>query len=521
MATEGSHRSTHWLDRIERAGNALPHPVTLFALALAAVMLLSQIAAALGWSAEKPAGAAAAGDIVTARGLLEADGIWWLLAGMVDNFVTFPPLGLVIVAMLGIGVAERSGLLPALLERLLQWTPQRLLTPVVVLLGILSSITLDAGYILLPPLASALFHAAGRSPLAGLAAAFAGVSAGFGANLVITALDPMLAGLTQAAARILQPDYAVAVTANWWLMIVSTFVLTLVGWWITARWVEPRQQTASALAAAVDSAANGHGNDSGKDVGNDHGAACGRGLRAAGSTAAMLGAVLLALILIPGAPLHGDGENFARWIEVMVPLLLVFFLLPALAYGIVAGTIRRDRDVADMFAATVSALAPYIVLAFVAAQFIAAFDYSQLGLLLALSAGQALAALAIPAPVLGIGFVLAVMLANLFIGSASAKYAFLAPVFVPMLMQTGLSPELTQAAYRIGDSVTNIITPLNPYWVIVLAFVQRWQSGAGIGTLLALMLPYAVGFALVWPLLLGVWIVLGIPPGPGAPVLMD
>lgn len=508
MAEFDSGRGTRWLDRLERAGNALPHPVTLFALALVAVMVLSQIAAWFGWSAEKPAGAATAGEVVSARGLLEADGIWWLLAGMVENFMTFPPLGLVIVAMLGIGVAERSGLIPALLERLLLWTPQRLLTPAVVLLGILSSVTLDAGYILLPPLAAALFHAAGRSPLAGLAATFAGVSAGFSANFVITALDPMLAGLTEAAARILEPDYAVAVTANWWLMIVSTVILTLIGWWVTARWVEPRQQAVATVNVEVE------------NRGHEVGPAPSRGLRAAGLTAVLLAGVIVALILVPGAPLHGDGDNFARWIEVMVPLLLVIFLLPALAYGVAAGTIRSDRDVADMLAATISALAPYIVLAFVAAQFIEAFNYSQLGLLLALSGGQALAALAIPAPILGIGFVLAVMVANLFIGSASAKYAFLAPVFVPMLMQAGLSPELTQAAYRIGDSVTNIITPLNPYWVIVLAFVQRWQPGAGIGTLLALMLPYAVAFALVWSLVLAVWIALGIPPGPGAPVLV-
>uniref|UniRef100_UPI0025C46803 AbgT family transporter n=1 Tax=Aquisalimonas sp. TaxID=1872621 RepID=UPI0025C46803 len=253
-------------------------------------------------------------------------------------------------------------------------------------------------------------------------------------------------------------------------------------------------------------------------AGHDTGAHPDRGLRAAGVAFAIILLVVLLLILIPGAPLHGEGEHFARWVEAMVPLLLVVFLVPGLAYGVRAGTIASDHDAARLLADTMAALAPYIVLAFVAAQFIEAFNYSQLGLLLAISGGQALAALAIPAPMLAVGFLLVVMLANLFIGSASAKYAFLAPVFVPMLMQAGLSPELTQAAYRIGDSVTNIITPLNPYWVIVLAFVQRWQPGAGIGTLLALMLPYAIAFAFAWPLLLAVWIMLGVPPGPGAPV---
>ncbi|TVP54891.1 MAG: AbgT family transporter, partial [Halomonadaceae bacterium] len=366
-----------------------------------------------------------------------------------------------------------------------------------------SSVTLDAGYVVLPPLAAALFYAAGRSPLAGLAAAFAGVSAGFGANLVITVLDPMLAGLTESGARIFDPDYRVAVTANWWLMIVSTLVLTGVGWWVTARLVEPRQQ---ALTVASDEPVPAQ----------TYGSHPQRGLRMAGVLFAAVLSLAALVILIPGAPLHGEGQVFARWIEAMVPLLLVLFLLPGLGYGFAAGTLKNTHDVANMLAQAIAGLAPYIVLAFVAAQFIAAFNYSQLGLLLAVSGGQALAALTIPAPLLAVGFILIAMFANLFIGSASAKYAFMAPVFVPMLMQAGLSPELTQAAYRIGDSVTNIITPLNPYWVIVLAFVQRWRPEAGLGTLMALMLPYALAFAVVWPLLLGLWVLFGLPPGPGA-----
>lgn len=499
---DGSHSAPRWLDRVERAGNALPHPVTLFAAALAVVMLLSQIAAWAGWSVTRPDD----GETVVAQGLLNSDGLWWLFSHMVENFVTFPPLGLVLVAMLGIGVAERSGLLPALLARLLRLTPDRLLSPMVVLLGILSSVTMDAGYVVLPPLAAALFYAAGRAPLAGLAAAFAGVSAGFGANLVITALDPMLAGLTEAGARIIEPDYSVAVTANWWLMIASTGVLVLTGWWVTARYVEPRQDDARAFAADASD--------------QDEGRHPVRGLRAAGLAFAIaLGLALLA-ILVPGAPLHGEGEAFDRWVEAMVPLLLVLFLVPGVAYGVAAGTLRSNHDLARLLADTMAALAPYIVLAFVAAQFIEAFNYSKLGLLLAVSGGQALASLSIPVPALALGLLLVAMLANLFIGSASAKYAFLAPVFVPMLMQAGLSPELTQAAYRIGDSVTNIITPLNPYWVIVLAFVQRWKPDAGLGSLMALMLPYALAFALVWPVLLVVWVVLGLPLGPGAPVLL-
>ncbi len=497
-----------WLDRVERAGNALPHPVALFAMGLAGVMLLSQVAAWGGWSVRMPSAETGQGELVTAQSLLDSDGIWWLASHLVENFVTFPPLGLVLVTMLGIGVADRSGLLPVLLDRLLRLTPDRLLSPAVVFLGILSSVTLDAGYVVLPPLAAALFFAAGRSPLVGLAAAFAGVSAGFGANLVITVLDPMLAGLTESGARILDADYSVAVTANWWLMIVSTVVLTGVGWWVTSRVVEPRQRRAAV-------ASDEHGDS------RDFGTHPEWGLRLAGIGFGVTALAVVLAVLVPGAPLHGEGETFARWIEAMVPILLVLFLVPGLAYGYGAGTLRSNHDVARVLADAIAGLAPYIVLAFVAAQFIEAFGYSQLGLLLAISGGQALAALSIPAPVLAVGFLVVAMFANLFIGSASAKYAFLAPVFVPMLMQAGLSPELTQAAYRIGDSVTNIITPLNPYWVIVLAFVQRWRPGAGLGTLLALMLPYALAFAVVWPILLALWVFLGIPPGPGAPVILN
>ena len=496
-----SKHGERWLDRIERTGNALPHPVTLFALALLIVMVASQIAAWAGWSVTQPTGdASGESQRVEAKGLLDSDGLWWLFSHLVDNFMAFPPLGVVLVAMLGIGVAERCGLLPALLARAMRVTPARLLTPMVVFLGILSSVTLDAGYVVLPPLAALLFHSAQRSPLAGLAAAFAGVSAGFSANLVLTALDPMLAGLSTTGARIIDADYQVAATANWWFMIASTGVLTAAGWWVTARWIEPRQAANEPAGAA----ASPHEPD-----------VSGRGLRAALASFTLALGALLGLILVPGAPLHGTGADFARWIEAMVVMLFILFLVPGLAYGIAAGTIRSDRDVANALAGTIADLAPYIVLAFVAAQFIEAFNYSQLGLLIAISGGKALASLALPGPLLALGFLVVAMLANLFIGSASAKYAFLAPVFVPMLMQAGLEPEAAQAAYRVGDSVTNIITPLNPYWVIVLGFMQRWRPDAGMGTLLALMLPYAAAFAVIWSLLLATWLALGIPLGPG------
>lgn len=499
------------LARLERAGNRLPDPATLFFLALVVVMALSQIAELAGWAVTKTVAGenGPVREMVTARGLLDSDGLWWLLAHLVENFVRFPPLGLVLVAMLGIGVAERSGLLPALIDRSMNRVPSALITPALLLVGILSSVTLDAGYVVLPPLAAALYASLGRSPLAGIAVAFAGVSAGFSANLVITGLDPLLAGLSTAGARILDADYAVAVTANWWFMIASTVALPLAGWAITARWVEPRLGQRGLEQAGAVASERTHRTDTATE---------GRALRAAGwALLAVLAGVAL-VTLWPGAPLHGTGDRFARWVEAIVPILLVVFLVPGIVYGAVAGAIASDRDAAGLMARTMADMGPYIVLAFFAAQFIEAFRYSHLGEMLAVVGGDFLAGLGLPAAALAVAFVLVVLVGNLFIGSASAKYAFFAPVFVPMFMQAGISPELTQAAYRVGDSVSNVITPLNPYMIIILSLMQRYVPGAGLGTLVATMLPYTLGFLAVWLLLLSLWVTAGWPLGPAGPL---
>ena len=496
-----------WLNAVERVGNRLPDPSTLFALGTLAVMLLSQVAVWLGWEVSRTLerDGAQVTEAITPVSLLDADGLWWLLSSLVRNFVEFPPLGLVLVGLLGIGVAERSGLLPVLLRRLLAASPARLLVPMTVFVGVLSSLALDAGYVVLPPLAGALFLAAGRSPLAGIAAVTAGVTCGFSANLFLTGLDPLLAGLSTAAAHLLDPSYEVAISANWWFMIVSTLVLTAAGAFVTWRFVEPRlpRPTATDLAAAEPDGPAAHGHD--ED----------RGLRYAGWTLAALALLLAAAVLIPGAPLAGEGARFPRWMEVLVPLLLIVFLGTGLAYGIGAGSIRRDRDAVDMMGETMRTMGPYIVLAFFAAQFIAAFGHSRLGEMLAVVGGAWLAQLALAPAALMVAFIGVVMAGNLLIGSASAKYALFAPVFVPMFMQAGISPELTQAAYRVGDSVTNGITPFNPYLVIILAFIRRFRPDAGLGTLVALMLPYTLVFAPVWAGLLGLWVVLGWPLGPG------
>jgi aminobenzoyl-glutamate transport protein len=512
-----------WLDRVERAGNRLPDPATLFALGTLLLMMLSQLAVWLGWHVQRSVEREGQSQVETIRAvsLLDSDGLWWWLSHLVENFVQFPPLGLVLVGLLGIGVAERSGLLPVLLRRLLSATPSALLVPATVFVGVLSSLALDAGYVVLPPLAGALFLAAGRSPLAGIAAVTAGVTCGFSANLFITGLDPLLAGLSTAGAALLDPDYRVPISANWWFMIASTLVLTLAGALVTVRLVEPRLASSTLAVSqpqAQSRAYSGTESRVGPSNTGDAAASEDRGLRWAGLTLLVIAVLILAAVSIPGAPLAGQGVHFPRWMEVLVPLLLLVFLATGLAYGLGAGSIRNDRDAVDMMAETMKTMGPYLVLAFFAAQFIACFAHSRLGEMLAITGGGWLAGLQLPSTALVLAFVALVMAGNLIMGSASAKYALFAPVFVPMFMQVGISPELTQAAYRVGDSVTNGITPFNPYLVIILAFLRRYQPQAGLGTLLALMLPYALVFAAVWSLLLGLWVIADWPLGPGGPL---
>ena len=489
------------LDRIESIGNRLPHPVTLFIIGTVLIIILAELAVLCTWTVQSPLG-----ETLVANSLTSATGIWWLLSHMVENFMKFPPLGIVLVGMLGIGMAERTGLIPELLRFITVHTHRSLLTPAIIFLGIMSSVALDAGYVVLPPIAAALYLTAGRSPLTGIAVAFAGVSAGFSANLVITAIDPLLAGFTQSAATILAPDYQVAVTANWWFMIVSTLVLTLTGWWVTATWVEPRS-----INYKLNPVESMH-----VPMQQVH-VTC-RALVYAGISFFLVLILYLACIYLPGAPLYGQGKYFSRWVEVTVPLLFLLFFIPGVVYGITAGSIKNDRDIAGIMGKTFADLGPYIVLAFFAAQFIEIFRYSGLGVMLAITGGQWLAAMHVPAPVLLCSFILLVLIANLFIGSASAKYAFMAPVFVPMLMQVGISPELTQAAYRVGDSVSNVITPLNPYMVIILAQVQKYVKDSGMGTVVTVMLPYTMTFAIIWSSLLVLWLLLDIPLGPGGPL---
>jgi len=522
MNPKDNNASASILDWIEKTGNRLPEPAMLFVFGTLLIVVLSQIAYLEGWSVEKTVtqttGTAHLVSVVTihAVGLLTSDGLWWAISHMIENFINFPPLGLVLVGMLGIGIAERSGLLAALLSRSMILMPEGLLTPTMIFVGVMSSLALDAGYIVLPPLAAAIYYAVGRPPLAGIAAVFAGVSAGFSANLFITAVDPLLSGLTQAGAAVLAPDYHIAVTCNWWFMIASTVLITLTGWMVSSWLVEPR--LSQAWSREQKPAISDHKAVPTVDTPLADTAGERRGLMAGGVTFSITLVIILCLIFIPDAPLYGKGERFSRWIEASVPLLFVIFFFPGLAYGIAAGTIKNNKDTARMLGDTISGLGSYIVLAFFAAQFIEYFKYSNLGEIIAILGGHALAQAAFPPSILIVAFIIVVLIGNLFIGSASAKYAFFAPVFVPMFMQIGISPELTQAAYRIGDSASNVIAPLNPYIVIVLAMMQKYARDTGIGSLVSIMLPYTLVFAVTWTALLILWMLAGVALGPGGPL---
>jgi len=502
------------LDAIERVGNRLPDPVTLFIMGALLVLFGSELAARAGWSVTNPA----TGATIAAKSLMTTEGLQWVWLRLVPNFTGFPPLGVVLVAMLGIGVAERSGLLGVLLKGMVLLTPAALLTPAVIFIGINSSLAVDAGHVVLPPLAAAVFARAGRSPLVGMAAVFMGVAGGFSANLLLTGLDPLLQGLTETSARLLDPARAVRVDANYFFMVASTFLVTLTGWGVTKWLVEPRFSAADVAEQIAHARLPGETARSARDerlAPQER-----RGLIAALLTVVVAGGLVALMILHPSGPLHGTYERLPGrvapvWPDAMVALLFVLILLPGIAYGLAAGTIRSDREAARMMGEAMAGMGTYIVLAFFAAQFVEWFRESNLGTLIALEGATQLRQLALPHTLMIAVFIAFVATMNLFMGSASAKWALLAPVFVPMFMAIGFAPELTQAAYRVGDSSTNPIAPLNPYVVVVLVFMQRYMPKAGIGSLVALMLPYCVVVLILWTSLLLLWVGFGVPLGPG------
>ena len=495
-----------FLNIVEKGGNALPHPATLFAILALLVVLMSWIASQFDLSVPHPT----TGEAIQPVNLMSVEGLQRILNGLVTNFTSFAPLGTVLVSLIGIGVAEHSGLIGAALRKLVLASPRFLLTPVMVFAGVMSNMASEIGYVLLVPLAGMVFLAAGRHPILGMAAAFAGVSGGYSANLLLGTIDPLLAGLSQEAAQIVDADYTVNPAANWYFMIVSTFLVTALGWWVTERFVASRFPDAP---QAVE----------GDDRIEQMSAAEKRGL----NFALVASIALTALLLWGTVPqdgflrIAGEADLLASlkpFLNGIVAIIFLYGLVAGVAYGIGAGTIRNDADVINGMVKSMSTLGIYLVLTFFAAQFVAFFNWTQLGLIFAVKGADLLVQLQLPGIVLFAGFILLTATANLFMGSASAKWALMAPVFVPMFMLLGYSPELTQVGYRIGDSVTNIISPMMSYFALIIAFLQRYEPKAGIGTVIAVMLPYSMVFLVGWTLLFAVWMGFDLPIGPGAPL---
>lgn len=489
------------LNHIERVGNLVPNPAILFVGLAAVVVVASWIVSTANLTVQHPT----TNETIRAVNLLSVEGLHRILTGLVTNFTSFAPLGTVLVALLGLAVAEASGLIRTSLRLLVMSSPKKLLTVVVVFAGVLSHTASDIGYVLLIPLSAMIFHAVGRHPLAGLAAAFAGVSGGFSANVLLGPIDAMLAGITQEAAHIVDAGYSVTPAANYYFMASSALLVTILGTWITEKIVVPRlgEYKGEAQAETLEVLTPAEK----------------RGMRFA----------FVAFLIFAGLILWGTvpADGFLRdaktgdllkspFLSGIVAIIFAAGIVLGLAYGLGTRTIKNTNDLTGAMENQMRTMATYIVLAFFAAQFIALFNWSNLGVIVAVNGAEVLKNLEVGGVALIISLIVATMILDLLIGSAAAKWALIAPIFVPMMMILGYSPEMTQASYRIGDSVINIVSPLMAYFPLIVAFAQKYDPKAGIGTLMALMMPYSIAFFVGWTLFLIVWFYFGLPLGPGA-----
>lgn len=494
-----------FLNVVERLGNALPNPSTLFALLSVLVVLLSWLFSRMGVQVVHPA----TGQTIAVVNLLSLDGLHRFITSVVPNFAGFPPLGTVLACLVGIAVAERTGLIAALLRLIVLNSPPRLLTPMVIFGGIMSHSGGDVGYVLFIPLGAALFHAVGRHPLAGLAAAFAGVSGGFSANLLLGTIDPLLAGITQAAATTagIKPGYVVYATANYYFLVAATFLLTATGWFVTEKIVEPRLGE--------------YRGDAAREPITPLTAAEKRGLAwTLAVNVTITGIIAWGLVPADGFLIDPKqpGLLTSYFMRGLIFFIFLYGLASGLAYGLGARTIRNDHDVIRGMDASMATMASYIVMSFFCAQFLALFNWTNLGTIIAIEGATGIKALGLQdSPILlMVSLVFFTATVNLLIGSASAKWALLAPVFVPMFMLLGFTPELVQGAFRVGDSCTNIITPLMAYFPLIVTFASRYLPQTGIGTMISTMLPYSIAFLIAWTIMLMTWIWLRLPMGPGA-----
>lgn len=501
-----SGKTKKWLDRVERLGNALPDPVFIF-LGLIALLVAGSVAAALsGWSAVNPV----SGETLTAKSLLSAENVGKLLTAMPDTMANFPPLGLILVVMLGAAVAERSGLFTALMTRAMRGVSNRLLTPAIFLIGLLSHQAADAAYVVLIPLSAIIFAAAGRHPMAGIAIAYAGISGAFAANLLPGQFDVLMLGITKSATQLLVPDHMLNPLGNWYFTAALGLILIPITWFVNDRIVEPR------LGAWTGTPPEG-------EV-DDHADATlqRKGLRRAGIAAVLIALVFAAFTLWPGYTPLVDAKavgpaRLEPFYASLVAGFMLLFLVCGWVYGAAVGTVSSHRDVVRMMTEGLATMTPFLVISFFAAHFIAMFAWSNLGPVMAINGADWLRAQHLATPVMLILLLLMSSVFDLVIGSASAKWSAMAPIVVPMLMLLGVSPEMTTAAYRMGDSIFNIVTPVASNFVLVLVLAQRWRQDFGVGSLIALMLPFSIAIGLTGLCLVGLWTGFELPVGPSAP----
>lgn len=511
---------TKFLNGVEKAGNKLPDPVFIFVWLIVILMAVSVLGAALGWQVVNPV----TQDVIMAQSLFSADNLRKLFEDMPKTLTGFTPLGYVLVVMLGAGVAERTGLFSSAMKAGVRKAPKFLLTPIVLLVGIIANHAADAAYVVLIPLAAAIYAAAGRHPVAGIAVGFAGVSGGFSANVFPGQLDALLLGITQPAAQLIDPSFSINLAGNWFFIAGMTLLFVPVGWWVTDKIVEPRLGVWTPMAGAPI-----------EDAEKPLEARESKGLLWAGLAGLLVIALFAWMVLSPSAPLidqeaASPAARLQPFYHALVAGFFLLFLLTGVAYGVAAKTVQTHRDIVRMMSQAMADMGPYIVLAFVAAHFVAMFNWSGLGPILAVAGADQIRALsgieagstdpigAAQLFVLLVTIVFISALINLLVGSSSAKWAFLAPILVPMLMLVGVSPYMTTAAYRMGDSTTNIITPLMVYFPLILTFAQRWVKDFGLGSLMAVMLPYSIAFSIAGAILTGLWAAAQLPLGPGVGV---
>jgi aminobenzoyl-glutamate transport protein len=553
MVAPGSQKKTgvmeRMLDVIERVGNKVPHPAILFLALCVGIILLSQVLYWAGASATyevvKPppapaeqvdiAGSTQPGEVlpaeqanaleykvvtetVKARGLLTTEGIRYLFTSFVRNFMGFTAMGIILIVMIGVGVAELSGLIASLIRKLVAVSSVGALTYIIVFLGVISSIASDAGYLVLIPLGAAAFKSVGRHPLAGMAAAFAGVAGGFGVNLLVTPTDAILTEITNEAIHLVNPAQSVAITANLYFGIASTILLTIVLALVTARIVEPRLGSYDP-AVAPSSEEHSDEPDAFSKITPEQDS---RGLRWAGFGLLIITALIALLTLPAGSPLRepvtGQIIGTSPFMDSLIVIIALVFLAAGLGYGRGAQTLKSNTDVINAITKSWAGLAGLLFLFLLIAQFIAYFNYSNMAQIVAVKLGDTIERMSVGTVWLLLGAMLITLVVGIIMPQAIAKWALLAPIFIPLFMRLGVAPATMLAAYRVADSPINIVTPIMAYFPLIVVFAARYDKRSGIGTIIALMLPYFVALTIVWTAFFVIWYLLGIPLGPGAPI---